>query len=384
MTPLRDQPRTIFTSEQADFRESARTFCRREAAPRVVEWERAGIVDRAFWKRAASQGFVGFDVPEQYGGAGVDDFRFNAILGEELCYAGAISDNFSLQNDILSPYLVRLTNEVQKERWLPPFVRGDLIAAVAMTEPGAGSDLRAIATTARRSSGGYVINGSKTFITSGIQADLTIVATRVDGARPGELTLIAVEADREGYHRGRKLDKVGRRGQDTAELFFDEVFVEEANRLGPEGAGLELLKANLPQERLSIAVTAVAGAELALDLALTHCRERRTFGRPLVAHQSIRHSLAELRADVDAGRSYLDRCLAAHVDRRLDAADAAAVKLWTTEMQFRVTDTCLQLFGGYGYMDEFPISRVWRDARVQRIYGGTSEIMKDIVGRSLA
>jgi acyl-CoA dehydrogenase len=383
MTPLREQPRAIFASEHLDFRDSARSFCRREAAPRVAEWEAAGLVDRAFWRHAASQGFVGFDVPERYGGAGVRDFRFNAILDEELCYAGAITDNFMLQNDILSPYLVELTTEEQKERWLPAFVRGDLVAAIAMTEPGAGSDLRGIVTSARRTATGYVINGSKTFITSGMQADLVIVATRVDGAPPGELTLIAVDADSDGFQRGRKLEKIGRRGQDTAELFFGDVVVGTENRLGEEGLGLELLKRHLPQERLSIAVAAVAGAEYAADLALEYSRERRTFGRPLIEHQTVRHAFAEIRIDLDAGRAYLDRCLLAHVDGVLDAVDAAAVKFWTTEMQFRITDRCLQLFGGYGYMEEYPIARVWRDARVQRIYGGTSEIMKEIVGRSL-
>jgi alkylation response protein AidB-like acyl-CoA dehydrogenase len=381
--PLRNRQRAIFGPDHLDFRDAARAFCRKEAAPRVPEWEAAGFVDREFWKRAAAQGFVGFDVPERFGGAGVTDFRFNAILDEELCYAGAITDNFSLQNDILSPYLVELTNDEQKQRWLPGFVTGALMAAVAMTEPGAGSDLGGISTIARRTGDGYAITGSKTFITSGIQADLTIVAARLEDAPAGQLTLIAVEADRDGYHRGRSLHKIGRKGQDTAELFFDEVIVPVENRLGAEGEGLELLKHNLPQERLSIAVTAVAGAETAFELALEYSRDRATFGRPLVRHQAIRHALAEMRADLDAGRSYLDRCLMAHVEGQLAAADAAAVKFWTTEMQFRVTDRCLQLFGGYGYMDEYPISRLWRDCRVQRIYGGTTEIMKDIVGRSL-
>ena len=381
--PLRRQRRSIFTAEHADFRESCRAFATREAAPHVAEWEEAGIIPREFWRTAAAQGLVGLDVPEQYGGAGVKDFRFNAVLAEELTYAGAVSDNFSLQNDILSPYLVELTNDEQKARWLPGFTSGELMTAVAMSEPGAGSDLRAIATSARRVEGGYVLNGSKTFITSGIQADLVIVAARVDGDPPGRLTLLAVEAGRDGLKRGRKLDKIGRRAQDTAELFFDDVFVPDENLLGDEGRGLEMLKANLPQERLSIAVSAVAVAEAAFDLTLEYCRERQTFGRPILHHQSVRFALAEMRADVDAGRSYLDRCLAAHVEGQLAPADAAAIKFWTTEMEWRVVDRCLQLHGGYGYMEEYPIARYWRDSRVQRIYGGTTEIMKDIVGRSL-
>ena len=381
--PLSRQRRTIFTAEHEDFRESCRAFATREAAPHVDEWEEAGIVPREFWKAAAVQGLVGLDVPEEYGGAGVKDFRFNAVLGEELAYAGAISDNFSLQNDILSPYLVELTNDEQKQRWLPGFTSGEIMTAIAMSEPGAGSDLRAISTSARRVEGGYVVNGSKTFITSGIQADLVIVAARVDGDPPGRLTLLAVEAEREGFKRGRKLDKIGRRAQDTAELFFDDVFVPEENLLGDEGRGLEMLKGNLPQERLSIAVTAVAVAEAAFDLTLEYCKDRQTFGKPITQHQSVRFALAEMRAEVDAGRSYLDRCIAAHVEGQLAPADAAAVKFWTTEMEWRVVDRCLQLHGGYGYMEEYPIARFWRNSRVQRIYGGTTEIMKDIVGRSL-
>jgi acyl-CoA dehydrogenase len=381
--PLSRQRRTIFTAEHEDFRESCRAFATREAAPHVDEWEEAGIVPREFWKAAAAQGLVGLDVPEEYGGAGVKDFRFNAVLGEELAYAGAVSDNFSLQNDILSPYLVELTNDEQKRRWLPGFTSGEIMTAIAMSEPGAGSDLRAISTSARRVDGGYVVNGSKTFITSGIQADLVIVAARVDGDPPGRLTLLAVEAEREGFKRGRKLDKIGRRAQDTAELFFDDVFVPEENLLGDEGRGLEMLKGNLPQERLSIAVTAVAVAEAVFDLTLDYCKDRQTFGKPITQHQSVRFALAEMRADVDAGRSYLDRCIAAHVEGQLAPADAAAVKFWTTEMEWRVVDRCLQLHGGYGYMEEYPIARFWRNSRVQRIYGGTTEIMKDIVGRSL-
>jgi acyl-CoA dehydrogenase len=373
----------VFEPEHDEFRRSAREFVQRDVAPHTEEWIKAGMSDRAFWKRAASAGFVGMDVPEQYGGAGIADYRFNVVLNEEVCFACALPDMFTLQNDVVGNYLITLTNEEQRERWLPAFVRGDLVGSIAMSEPQAGSDLRGIATVARPTSNGYAISGSKTFIGGGIQADLIIVAARVEGAEPGVLTLFAVETNRDGFSRGRKLAKVGRHESDTAELFFDETEIPTENRIGEENLGLDHLKAHLPRERLSIAVCAVASAEAAFDLTLEYAHDRETFGKPISEHQAIRHALAEMRADLDAGRSYLDRCLAAYVRGELTAADAAGVKFWTTEMQFRVTDVCLQLHGGYGYMTEYPISRLWRDARAQRLFGGTTEILKDVLGKSL-
>jgi acyl-CoA dehydrogenase len=377
--------RTIFTPEHDAFRESVREFVAREAVPHTDEWERAGMVDRSFWTKAGSLGFVGFAAPENHGGLGLSDFRFNAILDEEMSYASAAGDNFSLQNDVVAPYLIEFTSPEQQSRWLPGFTRGELVAAIAMSEPGMGSDLRAMATSAQRSDGGYVINGSKTFVTSGIQADLVIVAARLEGASGSSspISLFAVERDTPGFERGRKLDKIGRRAQDTAELFLTDVEVVPENLIGEEGGGLSLLKRNLPQERLSIAVTAVAVAEAALLLTTDYCRDRRAFGKPIGEHQAIRFALAEMKVKIDAARCYVDRCIEAHVRRELSAEEAAGAKLFASELQFEVVDRCLQLHGGYGYMEEYPIARIWRDSRVQRIYGGTSEIMKEIIGRSM-
>jgi alkylation response protein AidB-like acyl-CoA dehydrogenase len=376
--------RPIFNQDHEAFRESVRGFVAKEAAPYTEEWEDAGMVPRSFWRKAGEQGLVGFEVPEEFGGAGIKDFRFNVIIGEEMAYAAATGDNFGLQNDIICPYLVDLTTDEQKARWLPKFVEGELVGAIAMSEPGTGSDLRAITTTAKPVEGGWLVNGSKTFVTSGIQADLVIVACKHPNAeKRGELSLLVVEADAEGFKRGRKLKKVGRLAQDTAELFFDDVFVPTENLLGAERQGLEHLKTNLPQERLSQAVGAVAVAECALETTITYCHERHTFGKPIGSHQAIRHKLAEMRTEVDVSRIYLDNCIERHVTGDLSGEDAAGAKLWTTEMQCRVVDQCVQLFGGYGYMEEYSIARMWRDSRVQRIYGGTSEIMKEIIGRSM-
>jgi acyl-CoA dehydrogenase len=376
--------RTIFEDEHAAFRDSARTFFEREAVPHTQAWETAGLVDRGFWTKAAESGFVGFEAPEEYGGLGLADFRFNVILNEEVAYAGAVGDNFSLENDIIAPYLVNLTNADQKERWLPPFTRGEAIVAIAMTEPGAGSDLQAMSASAQRDGDHYILNGSKTFVTSGIQADLVIVAARTarSGGRDG-FSLLVVEDGMQGFDRGRKLDKIGRRAQDTAELYFNQVAVPVANLLGEEGRGLAYLKAELPRERLSIAVSAVAAAEHALELTLDYVRERFAFGQPVGSFQANRFAVAELSTRIAAARAYVDRCIVALNAGELSGAEAAGVKALTTDLQFDVLDRCLQLHGGYGYMDEYKVSRLWRDARVQRIYGGTNEIMKEIVGRSL-
>jgi acyl-CoA dehydrogenase len=376
--------RTIFEPEHQDFRESFRAFLAREAVPHADAWEADGIVPRSFWEHAGAHGFVGFEAPEEYGGAGVRDFRFNAILDEEVAYAGVVGDGFTMQNDILMPYLLDLTDERQKARWLPGFTRGELVAAIAMTEPGAGSDLQAMAATAVRDGDAYVLNGTKTFVTAGIQADLVIVAARTapEGGKHG-FSLLAVERDMAGFERGRKLEKSGRWAQDTAELFFADVRVPVENRLGAEGRGFGYLMANLPRERLSMAVSAVAAAEHALEITLDYVRNRRAFGQPVGSFQANRFALADLSIKVAAARSYIDGCLAALLGGELAPAEAAGAKAWTTELQWEVVDRCVQLHGGYGYMREYEISRLWRDARVQRIYGGTNEIMYEVVGRSL-
>lgn len=375
--------RTIFEPEHDDFRESVRGFLTKEALPRTEEWEQAGVVDRGFWKKAAEQGYVAFAAPEELGGVGVDDFRFNAVIDEEVAYTGAVGDNFALVNDIVTPYLLELTTDEQRERWLPGVASGDIVPAIAMSEPGTGSDLRAIASTARWEGDHWVLNGSKTFVTSGIQADLVIAAARIERDGIDGMGLFVVDADAEGFTRGRKLDKVGRRAQDTAELFFEDVVVPPENVVGEPGRGLQLLMRNLPQERLSIAVTAVASAERALEITLEYVRTRNAFGRPVGTFQANRHALAEAATQVQVARVYVDRCLEEHVAGELTAEEAAAAKFWTTELQFKVIDLGLQMHGGYGYMEEYEIARMWRDARVQRIYGGTTEIMKEIVGRSL-
>jgi acyl-CoA dehydrogenase len=375
--------RGIFEEEHDEFRQSVRRFLAAEAVPRTEEWEAAGMVDRDFWRRAAECGYVGFEMPEEHGGVGISDFRFNAIVDEEVAYAGAVGDNFSLQNDIIAPYLLELADDDQKARWMPGFTNGDLVFAIAMTEPGAGSDLRAMSATARRDGDEYVLDGSKTFVTSGIQADLVIVAARTaQGGKEG-YSLLVVEDGMEGFERGRKLDKVGRKAQDTAELFFNGVRVPADNLLGTEGDGLRYLMARLPRERLSIAVSAVAAAEHALDLTLDYVRERHAFGQPVGTFQANRFTLATMSTEIAAARAYVDHCIMALNAGDLSGAEAAGAKAYTSDLQFDVLDRCMQLYGGYGYMSEYPISRLWRDARVQRIYGGTNEVMKEIVGRSL-
>ncbi|HET6507013.1 MAG TPA: acyl-CoA dehydrogenase family protein [Baekduia sp.] len=375
--------RTIFAPEHEDFRAAVRGFLKKEAVPRGEEWEASGMVDRAFWRKAAAQGYVGFTAPEELGGAGVDDFRFNAIIDEEVAYTGTVGDNFQLVNDILTPYLLELTSEEQRRRWVPGVTTGDVVPAIAMSEPGTGSDLRAIASTATWDGDHWKLSGSKTFVTSGIQADLVIVAARIRRDGMKGMGLFVVEDGAEGFTRGRKLDKIGRRAQDTAELFFEDVVVTPENVLGETDRGLQMLMRNLPQERLAMAVTAVASSERALEITLEYVRTRNAFGQPVGSFQANRHRLATAATEVAVARIYVDRCILAQAEGELTADEAAAAKFWTTELQFKVIDLGLQMHGGYGYMEEYEIARMWRDARVQRIYGGTTEIMKEIVGRSL-
>jgi len=377
--------RNIFTPEHDDFRESVRGFLQREGVPHRDRWEHEAKIDRVFWKKAAAQGYVGFEAPEELGGLGIDDYRFNAILLEETCYAGLLPDHFMLQNDVLGPYLIELANAEQQARWLPGFTAGEKVAAIAMSEPGAGSDLRGIATRAKRDGDHYVLNGSKTFISSGTEADLIVVAARTsDEARAsGAFSLLMVEGDMDGFERGRKLDKVGRHSQDTAELFFNDVRVPVENLVGEEGRGLQNLMRNLARERLCVAVAGIAGARFALDITLEYVKDRTAFGTPIGSFQVNRHALAELTTEMSSAQAYLDRCIEAESTRSLDHVEAAGLKALATELQWKVVDRCLQLHGGYGYMDEYEISRQWRDARVQRIYGGSTEIMWEIVGKSL-
>ncbi|WP_036511420.1 acyl-CoA dehydrogenase family protein [Nocardia aobensis] len=375
--------RTIFADEHHQFRASVRSFLNRHAVPHTAEWEATGQVDRGFWKAAAAQGLVGFAAAEEFGGAGLRDFRFNAVLNEEVVRTGTVGDGFSLTNDIVLPYFLDIAAPAQQRRWIPGIVNGDIAIAVAMSEPGTGSDLRAIKTTAVRDGNGWRLNGAKTFVTRGIQADLIIVAARIPEGDGGGFGLFVVPSDRDGFERGRKLEKIGRRAQDTAELFFRDVHVPETDVLGEPGKGLHYLMSNLAQERLSMAVVAVASAEYAVETAIAYAKERNAFGRPIGSFQANRFRLAELSTKVGFARVYVDRCIEAQNSGELTAAEAAGAKFSTTELEFEALDACLQLHGGYGYMEEYEVARRWRDARVQRIYGGTNEIMREIVGRSL-
>jgi alkylation response protein AidB-like acyl-CoA dehydrogenase len=378
--------RALFDDTHEDFRASFRRFLAREVAPHHEQWERDGIVPREMFARAGANGFLGMAVPERYGGAGVEDFRFNLIVGEECQRAGVGSFGLgiTLHNDICLPYFLAYCDEAQRARWLPGIAAGELITAIAMTEPGTGSDLAGIATRARRDGDVYVVNGAKTFITNGINADLVITAVRTDPDEPHRgLSLVIVEAGMDGFTRGRNLDKLGQHAQDTAELSFADVVVPVGNRLGEEGQGFRYLVSNLPQERLSIAAAAVAAAEAAIAWTREYVAERTAFGQPIGTFQHSRFALAEMHSETEIARVYIDRCVEALDAGTLSAEDAAIAKWWCTELQGRVTDRCLQLHGGYGYMSEYPIARAWVDARVTRIYGGANEIMKEIVGRSL-
>jgi alkylation response protein AidB-like acyl-CoA dehydrogenase len=381
--------RTLFEDVHQDFRASFRTFLAREVIGdegRYGEWERAGIVPREVFALAGRGGFLGMAVPESHGGAGAADFRLNLVIGEEVQHAGVGSFGLgiTLHNDICLPYFLSYCDEPQRERWLGGIAGGELITALAMTEPGIGSDLAAMSTSARREGDHYVVNGSKTFITNGINADLVILAVKTDPSeRHRGISLMIVERGMQGFARGRNLEKLGQHAQDTAELSFDDVHVPVENLLGEEGEGFRYLVANLPQERLSIAASAVAAAEAAIGWTLEYVRERKAFGQPIGSFQSSRFTLAELHGETQVARAFVDQCAQALNTGELTAEDAATAKWWCTDLQGRVLDRCLQLFGGYGYMLEYPIARAFVDARVTRIYGGANEIMKEIVGRSL-
>jgi alkylation response protein AidB-like acyl-CoA dehydrogenase len=376
--------RDIFTDEHEAYRDSVRAFMAKDVVPHYPQWERDGIVPRDFFVKAGDLGAFAA-VPEEYGGAGVRDFRFNVIFTEEAAYAGVSPAVLgpALHADICMPYLLELTTPSQKDRWLPGVASGELITAIAMTEPGTGSDLSGIRTRAVRDGDSYVVNGAKTFITNGINADLVITAVRTGEHPHRGLSLVVVERGTPGFERGRNLEKVGMHAQDTAELSFTDARVPASNLLGVEGEGFFGLTRNLPQERLSIAAAAIAQADAALRWTIDYVRERKAFGKPIGAQQATRFRLADLVTEVEITQTYVDRCVMALNAGKLTVEDAAKAKLWATELQGRVIDGCVQLFGGYGYMLEYPIARAFIDARVQRIYGGTSEIMKEIIGRSL-
>jgi alkylation response protein AidB-like acyl-CoA dehydrogenase len=378
--------RTLFESEHVDFRESVRRFVAEEVMAHQERWERDGIVDRDLFAKAAAKGMLAMQVPEAYGGVGIDDFRFNQIVGEELAVAGSGGSGLglTLHNDICLPYFLDLATEEQRDRWLPGIADGTLITAVAMTEPEMGSDLAGLRTSARRDGDGYVVNGSKTFITNGINADLVITAVKTDPTqRHKGISLLILERGMDGFARGRNLEKVGQHSQDTAELFFEDVHVPEDNRLGEEGQGFRYMTANLAQERLSIALSAVGAARGALDATLEYVKQRTAFGQTIGSFQNSRFALAEMATEVELATAFCDQAVLALNRGELTPEDAAMAKWWSTELQGRVIDRCVQLHGGYGYMLEYPIARAFVDARVTRIYGGTTEIMKEIIGRSL-
>jgi len=376
--------RNIFEAEHEVFRDTTRQFIERELMPHAEKWEAERIVDRSAYAAAGKYGLIGFNMPEEYGGGGVDDFRFNAVIDEEIARYGGPTPALSLQNDVVGPYFRGLANEEQKKRWMPGIVSGELILAVAMTEPGAGSDLAGIRTSAVRDGNDWIINGSKTFISSGINSDLVVVVTRTDpDAGHKGFTLLVVERDMPGFSRGRKLDKMGLHFQDTAELHFDNVRVPSANLLGKEGRGFYHLMHNLPSERLGIAITAIAGARETWCQTVQYAKDRKAFGQPIGTFQHNRFLLAEMDTELDVSERYIDRCLQGVIDGDLTAVQAAKAKWWCTEVAKKVIDGCVQLHGGYGYVMEYRVARDYCDARIQTIFGGTTEIMKDIIGRDL-
>lgn len=378
--------RTLFNEEHDLFRAAFRQFVDKEIVPHHLQWETDGIVPRELFAKAGASGFLGMDVDEAYGGGGADEFTYNLIVGEEVQRSGTggAGLGITLHNDICIPYFTSLATEEQKKRWLPGICSGELITAIAMTEPSIGSDLASMGTTAVRDGDSYIVNGSKTFITNGINADLIITAVKTDPTqRHKGMSLLVIERDMAGFERGRNLEKVGLHSQDTAELFFNDVAVPVENLLGSEGQGFVHLVHNLPQERLSIAVSAVAAAEAALGWTLDYVKERKAFGQPVGSFQNSRFVLAEMRTEIDIARVFVDRCVEALSADTLSAEQAAEAKWWCTELHKRVVDQCMQLHGGYGYMLEYPIARAYLDARITTIYGGTTEIMKEIIGRSM-
>ncbi|MCW8126735.1 acyl-CoA dehydrogenase family protein [Microbulbifer halophilus] len=376
-------PRTVYNEEHEQFRDTVRKFLENEAAPHHAQWEKDGQVDRALWNKAGEMGFLCPQVPEAYGGLELD-FGYNAIVDEEIARAGLTGIGWGLHSDIAVPYIVNYGTEEQKQKYLPKCISGEIVTAIAMTEPGAGSDLQGVRTTAIKKGDHYILNGSKTFITNGQHADLVVVVAKTNPEEGASgVSLLLVEADSAGFKKGTNLEKIGMKAQDTSELFFDDVEVPAENLLGGEGQGFVYLMQELPQERLSVAVNAIANAEAALGWTIDYVRERKAFGRPIAAFQNTQFKLAELDSELTTMRVFVDRCLELHYDKELDVSTAAKAKYLTTDFQCKLLDECVQLHGGFGYMWEYPIARAWADARVQRIYAGTNEIMKLIISREL-
>ncbi len=375
--------REIYNEEHELFRASARRFVEERVAPFHAQWEKDGQVSREVWREAGEGGFLCCSVPEEYGGVG-GDFRFGAVFTEELARMGTSGPSFHLHSEIVAPYLIHYGTEEQKRKWLPKMVSGEVIAAVAMTEPGAGSDLQNIRTTAIADGDDYVINGQKVFISNGQLADLVVLACKTDPSAGGKgVSLVLVEGDREGFTRGRNLEKAGYKAQDTSELFFNDVRVPKSNLLGVEGRGFKQLMQQLAQERLVIAVRSATSIEAALEWTTTYTKERKAFGQSIADFQNTRFKLAEIKAKAVMMRAFVDRCIADHVKGELDAVTAAIAKMESTEILWQVLDSCVQLHGGYGYMWEYPICRAWADNRMSRIAGGTTEVMKEIISRDL-
>jgi len=378
--------RRLFGEEHDQFRATVRRFVANEVVPGFDKWEQDGIIDRDLFTKAGELGLLGMAIPEELGGGGVDDFRYNVIVNEELYGAGCngVGLGVTLHNDIVLPYFLAYCTDEQRERWLPGIASGELITAVAMTEPGMGSDLASMSSTAIRHGDAYIVNGTKTFITNGINADLVVTAVKTDPSLTHKgISLVVLERGMDGFERGRNLEKLGLHSQDTAELFFDDVVVPADNLLGAEGRGFVQLVSNLPQERLSMAVSGIASSRYALGLTTEYCRQRQAFGQSIGTFQNSRFVLAELTTEVEVGAAFVDTCIEDFLRGELPPERAAMAKWWCTELQQRVADRGLQLHGGYGYMSEFPIARAFADARVTSIYGGTTEIMKEIIGRSL-
>lgn len=378
-------PRSAYNEDHEAFRQSVRQFLLKEIAPNAKQWQEDGIVPKSIWPKAGDVGMLCPTAPVEYGGLGLD-FGYNAIVDEESAYYGGAATGFSLQSDIVVNYITSYGSEEQKKYWLPKMISGEVITAIAMTEPGTGSDLQGMKATARKDGNHYVINGSKTYITNGQNADLILVCVKTDTEiQPAwkGMSIILVEADRAGFKRGRNLDKIGMDEADTSELFFEDVRVPMTNCLGEEGKGFIYLMSELPQERLSIAVSAMASSQKAFDETVTFARDRIVFGKPLLDFQNTRFVLADLKSKLQVGWAHLDWALNRHYKKELTAQEGAAAKLWHTDLQWEVVDACLQLHGGAGYMNEYPIARMWRAARVTRIFGGTNEIMKELIGRGL-
>ena len=376
-------PRTLFDADLEGFRDSVRKFLEQEATPYHDQWEKDGQVSRELWQKAGELGFLCPCLPEEFGGVGAD-FRYSAVLIEEVARAGLTGIGWGLHSDIVAPYVLNYGSDELKNHYLPKLASGEMIGAIAMTEPGAGSDLQGIRTTAIKDGNHLVVNGSKTYITNGQNADVIIVVAKTDPAQGAKGTsLVLVDADTEGFERGRNLDKIGQHSADTSELFFNDVRVPMTNILGGEGRGFIHLMEELPQERLGIAVGAQAAAQRAFDEAVKFTKDRQAFGKTVFEFQNTKFVLADLKAKLQVGWAHLDHCLTLHAKRTLTPEEGAAAKLWHTDLQWEMMDKCLQLHGGAGYMNEYPIARMWRSARVTRIFGGTNEIMKELIGRSL-